>query len=839
MKKEFLAIVLFLIISNIAVAQQPGLGGVGSSGGGTMHRPTPNVTRAHPSFIKGEQSLAETWDATIAGYGNAPDGMTVNCFAEDSDNLYIGGDFLSFDTVASQFIVQYNRKTGVWSSLAGGFNNEVYSLAVHNDTLYAAGSFGETHDGSGSLNYIAMWDGTSWQSVGGGMNDVVNSIAFIGDTLYAGGAFSVAGGVTANNLAYWDGQTWNEAFGGTSYPVNCLFSTHDSLFVGGNFNYVGSGTSNTGQLALGTAMLQNGTWTTFAGGAYCSTIAVFDGELWAAGDFYGLPQDGPLVNDIAYWDGTGWNAVSGDTSVGTDGTGPVNQLLVVGDTLLALGQFGSMAGVHATGIAMFKNGTWSQVAGGLYGYGKSAIPFDGKLFVGGRFTKAGTVNAMSIASLSKGTWDSAASIAPILAGWASAQVRAIATTNRYVFIGGAFTTIAGKICNHVAAYDKQRGIWTTLGDGVDGDVYSLAVSGDNLFVGGFFNQAGTIRAVNIAEYNIATAQWSAMGTGARRSVSAIAVDASGAVYAPIYNPPATVGSYYDFLGVWNGTSWSQFGNGLSSGYIQALTWQGSTLFAAGSFSTADDGTKVNGVAQLQNDFWGGLSNGLNDYAYALAVSGDSLYVGGVFTQADGQPATSLAVWNGNDWNPIGTGFNNGVYALTSDGNGGVYVGGQFTTVAGISRGDLVHWNGSAFGSVSSGVNNTVSALATDASALYAGGWFDEAGSTKITSLHFGALNGAGVSAVALSAQIQPSLSIYPNPASASSNVSLVLSKPADIRLELFNTLGEKIDMIAGGHYEMGTQNFSLDTRTLSSGIYFLRLTGEGTITTEDFVIEHE
>ena len=44
--------------------------------------------------------------------------MTVNCFAEDSDNLYIGGDFRAFDTVSAQFIVQYNRKTGIWSALS-------------------------------------------------------------------------------------------------------------------------------------------------------------------------------------------------------------------------------------------------------------------------------------------------------------------------------------------------------------------------------------------------------------------------------------------------------------------------------------------------------------------------------------------------------------------------------------------------------------------------------------------------------------------------------------------------------------------------------------------------
>ena len=139
MKKEFLAIAMFLIISNIAMAQQPGLGiEGGSSGGGMMHRPIPNAplqANLKPPFLKGDQALAETWSSTIAALGNNPDGMAVNCFAEDSDNLYIGGDFLQFDTVQTQFIVQYNRKTGVWSNLGGGFDNNVYSLAVHKGIL--------------------------------------------------------------------------------------------------------------------------------------------------------------------------------------------------------------------------------------------------------------------------------------------------------------------------------------------------------------------------------------------------------------------------------------------------------------------------------------------------------------------------------------------------------------------------------------------------------------------------------------------------------------------------------------------------------------------------------
>jgi len=408
-----------------------------------------------------------------------------------------------------------------------------------------------------------------------------------------------------------------------------------------------------------------------------------------------------------------------------------------------------------------------------------------------------------------------------------------------VFIGGYFETIAGQVCNHIAAYDKQMGFWTTLGSGVDGEVFSMAVMGNNLYVGGSFNNAGSVPARHIAMYNIATGLWSAMGAGAVRSPGAIATDGSS-VYAAIYNPVNGV-DYYDYLGQWNGTQWKTFGNGLNAGYIQALVWQGSTLYAAGSFSRSDDGTFVKGVAQIQSGgSWSSLNSGLNNVAYALAVSGDSLYVGGAFTQVDGMVDSSLAVWNNASqvWNPIGaSGFNGSVFALTADGYGGVYAGGQFSEVAQVGRGNLVHWNGSAFGTVASGVDNKVEALATDETALYAGGWFLYSDNGRIRDLHFAALDGAGAGVSNSPSQAGITFSIYPDPASSSSTISVDLAKSSSVHIEIYNAIGNRVALVADGTYPQGQQTFTFDAGKLQPGIYFLRLTNEGITSTEHFVVQ--
>ncbi len=834
MKKEFLAIGLILGISNIAVAQWPSQGGLGG-GGRMMQRPTPDVQREVPPFLKGAQPLSQTWDPNIAALGNNPDGMVVTCFAEDSDNLYVGGDFQAFDTVSAQFIVHYNRKTNVWSALDLGVDNDVKAMVVHNGKLYVAGYFNRAGSANTVVNYIAMWDGAAWNNLGGGMNNAVLALAFVGDTLYAGGSFTQAGGNPASYLAYWDGHIWQEAFGGTSYPVEALVATHDTLFVGGNFNYVGSETSNTGILARGTAMLQDGNWSPLGTGYYCNCVAFFQGKLWVGGNYY--LNDGTLANEIASWDGSTWTTYSSDTLVGTNATGDVDALAVVGDSLLALGNFSSMAGVPVNGIAVYHDSTWYSLQGGIYGVGYAAIPFDGKLYVGGWFTQAGGVNAMAIATLSKGIWSGIARMVMPQVGWAFNSVFAVATTGRYVFIGGDFTTIAGQTCNHVAAYDKRLKQWITLGPGVDGEVRSLAIKGDTLVVGGTFNHAGTITARHIAMCNITTKQWFGMGSGAYRYVGAIAVH-HDTIYAPIaYILEGRVG--FDYLGQWNGTSWNSYGNGLDAGYIDALAWEDSVLYAAGAFVETDNGTRVNYIAQLQDGYWGTLNGGLNSYAYALAVSGDSLYVGGRFTSADGLLDSSLATWNGTEWNPIAApGLNGEVTALAADGHGGVYAGGFFSEVAGVTRNNLVHWNGSSYGTVGGGVFGRVTGLATDTSALYACGYFMYVGNSQALSLHFAALDGAGAGVTATPSN-NATWSVYPNPSSASSTISLDLSKAEDVRIELFNSLGSRIAIIANGFYDIGFKDFSLDAHALPSGIYFLRLTSGGMVTTRSFSVERE
>jgi hypothetical protein len=482
---------------------------------------------------------------------------------------------------------------------------------------------------------------------------------------------------------------------------------------------------------------------------------------------------------------------------------------------------------------MYHAGSWSQAPGAPFGYANAAISFDGKAYIGGRYTQIGNLNALNIATLSIGGWQNVGSGRGTSSGWESDLVTAIASNDRYVFIGGHFTTIAGMVCNHVAAWDKQTKQWTTLGLGVDGDVYSLAILGNNLLVGGYFHRAGTASAERIAQCNITTKVWSPMGAGSNRSVSAIAADGSNAYAATLYDLEQ---DWTDYIEKWDGTNWTVFSGGMTGGYVRALALQGTTLYAGGDFTMAD-GINVNGIAQLQSGSWGALNNGVNAQVNALAVSGNLLYVGGEFSRADGQPTTGFASWDGSVWNPIGTSLDYPVWALVRDGKGGVYVGGDFTTAGGLTVNRLTHWNAStsSFETVSGGVDNGVDALATDTSSLYVGGWLERAGST--TSYHIAALKGAGAGVSTSSFANNTMESVYPDPVVNASTVDITLAVAGSIKLELFNSIGNRVVVVANSRYDAGSHEFTLDANGLPSGLYFLRLSMGRETETQQLVIQ--
>lgn len=225
------------------------------------------------------------------------------------------------------------------------------NLAVHGDSLYAAGT--DLHVWNGSA-WVVRWDApypvqalTShrdtlvvclaspegqprlYRPEGAGwvpylpqdMLGSVYSMASYGGDLYVGGSLTRVGSLYVRGIARWDGTAWRRLGAGADNGAVFDFAFHDgNLVVHGSF--------------------------TTAGPYVARGLARWDGSAWG---IYGGPP-GPV---------TSWFSprVYGATAYGSD--------LVIG------GDFEEVNGVPANGVAVWRNGAWY------------AAPFPGGLEEGG------------------------------------------------------------------------------------------------------------------------------------------------------------------------------------------------------------------------------------------------------------------------------------------------------------------------------------------------------------------------------------------------------------------------------------------------------------------------
>jgi len=299
---------------------------------------------------------------------------------------------------------------------------------------------------------------------------------------------------------------------------------------------------------------------------------------------------------------------------------------------------------------------------------------------------------------------------------------AVVAPGGVVYVAGTFNIAGDVVVNHVAKWDGAS--WTALGTGTNAPVYALALdAGGNLYAGGSFTTAGATTANRVAMWN-GTA-WAAVGTGMNSDVYALALDATG-LYAGGYFTTAG-GITASHIAKWNGTTWSAVGAGFSTGWVNALAFDGAGNLYAGGYFTGY-------VSKWNGTSWSALGTGVNGGVYALAYSGGSLYVGGSFSLAGGATASNIAKWNGTAWSALGTGMDSIVSALAFDSGGKLYAGGYFSTAGGTAAPYIASWNATSWSSVGTGADNAVYSLVADGTTIYAGGLFNTVGATTAKKL---------------------------------------------------------------------------------------------------------
>lgn len=330
-----------------------------------------------------------------------------------------------------------------------------------------------------------------------------------------------------------------------------------------------------------------------------------------------------------------------------------------------------------------------------YEIGESAISLD--------TNDSATFRLIAARLKDTGQWDD---LGPPNAAGTYTEIRALAEDDTYIYIGGNFLNFDNiAAADYIVRYNKQTGVYSALGSGLNNIVYALAIAPNgDLYIGGAFTDAGGIAAADYLTRWDGSA-YNAVGTpntgaAAISYAYVLKFDQSGNLYiGGNYQNWADIANA-DRIVMWNGSAYSALSTGLSDTCYALEIGLDNTLFLGGDFLTAG-GTTVNRIAKWNGSAFSVLiSSGANSSVYSLAVDPATglLYVGGNFTTIGGVSATRFASWNGTAFVALGSGANgNGILTLAIGNDGVVYLGGDFTTVGGVSLGDrAARWNGYAF-----------------------------------------------------------------------------------------------------------------------------------------------
>ncbi len=281
---------------------------------------------------------------------------------------------------------------------------------------------------------------TPWAPVVGG---TVNALAASGDRVWLGGDFATVNGDPRRGLAAVDHRSGNTsaATAGVDGNVQALATRGDRLYVGGWFAHLGdSSRCNLGALDLRTSAVAG--WDPGASGDVCA-LAVDGRTVYAGGLFFEAGGGG--AGTIARGRGAAFEARSGE--------------------LLP----------------------WDPQADGLIW---SVLPDGGRVYVGGAFRRLHgqprhALGATDPRSGAPDEWE------PALGNYDDYPlVRAVATHQDAVWVGGRFQMLGRELRYHLGAVDAATGLATSWDPDLLGTPRALAVRANTLYVGGAFTEAG-------------------------------------------------------------------------------------------------------------------------------------------------------------------------------------------------------------------------------------------------------------------------------------------------------------------------------------------------------------
>jgi len=285
--------------------------------------------------------------------GAVPDNNVLGFFTYDDgegEQVYIMGSFNSVSVEGdplpnSRGMVRWNGSivTTVPNSPFTGTFDFMWDGLDYNGLLVTGGN-GGFFDDSGIVQKptFATWDGTTWTTwsneFDGPVAPVIITMAEFQGEVYFGGRFASftedpndpnSPVVVSSNIMRWDGTSFSGVGGGVFRATSVISQVLDlkvfddgsgeKLYVGGRFDRLGAQAG--GLVSPAVARWDGSQWETLPGFPEAArevrSFEVFDGELYAVGNFTTANDGTDTVRKFAKWNGTSWEEV-GDGFGGTN-----------------------------------------------------------------------------------------------------------------------------------------------------------------------------------------------------------------------------------------------------------------------------------------------------------------------------------------------------------------------------------------------------------------------------------------------------------------------------------------------------------------------------------------
>ncbi len=599
-------------------------------------------------------------------------------------------------------------------------NGDIFDSILSSTRLYIGGYFTRAGYSTGSGAALDLTTGehlstlTDFPVIAGGSVAAAASDGSGG--WYVGGTFTTVSNRNRSHLAHLLANgSLDESFPDfqiTGGSISDLLISGSTLYMAGTFTSIaGVPRSYLASLDLTTKTLND--WNPSPNNG-AQTLAANSTTLYVGGNFQTItvggsssPRGGIAAFNLSSGSLSSWN---GDI---TGGTALVNRLALSGNILYLAGNFTTAAGqsrnrVAALDITTTNTATsWNPAYSGTVPIRGLAVSPDGTtvyigvpmggsgVTIGGQSGKKGVV-ALRASNATATTWNPALNLST------SGAIQTIAARSSAVYVGGNYSSNSAPTGpRYASAADPSTGAMLAWNAGLSLSgtslVTTLALSGSSIYVG---------RSLSTAFIGGFARQFVAASDLTTRALTPLSLT---------FTPSSFTGGKI----------------------VQALAYNGTTLYVGGSFGSVNGSTRE-GLAAIDTTSSSGTVTSFDAASTSdpgitkLASSGANLCVAS--NAGIGVSAARPAVLNGTSGAVIGStsAVDGDLYATVGDSAGGCYFAGYISGVESVTRpGPVIHLSASGVydPAFSTSFDRTVSSLAYNSGTLYAGGNFALSGFT--------------------------------------------------------------------------------------------------------------